>query len=78
MQHYLWEATPTPTPTLPFDPNMVTPGVVGFAVTLGLILATIVLLISLTRRVRKVNMTADIAARLDAEEAAEKRADSED
>jgi hypothetical protein len=70
VRHILWAATPTPSPTPSFDENLVTPGVVGFAVTLGLILVTIVLLISLTRRIRRVNMRADIAARLDAEEAA--------
>ena len=72
MRHILWAATPTPSPTPTFNPDAVTPGVVGFAVTLGLILVTIVLLISLTRRIRRVNMRADIAARLDAEEAAER------
>ena len=66
----LWAATPTPSPTSGVDENLVTPGVVGFLVTLGLIVATILLLISLTRRIRRVNNRALIAERLDAEEAA--------
>jgi len=67
--HFLWAATPTPSPTPPFDENSVTPGVVGFIVTLAMIVAVIVLLISMTRRVRRVNYRAEIAERLDAEEA---------
>lgn len=67
-------ATPTP---LPFDPDMVTPGVIGFVATLALILATIVLLVSLNRRIRRVNYRAEIAERLDAEEAAEDASEGE-
>ena len=73
----LWAATPTPSPTSGIDENLVTPGVVGFLVTLGLILATTGLLVSLTRRIRRVNNRALIAERLDAEEAAA-AAESED
>ena len=69
MLQFLWAATPTPTPT-PFDENLVTPGVVGFIVTFGLIVATILILIDMNRRTRRVNYKAEIAARLDAEEAA--------
>jgi len=68
----IWAATPTPTP-LPFDANLVTPGVVGFVVTFGLIVATILILIDMNRRTRRVNYKAEIAARLDAEEAAAER-----
>lgn len=70
MRHFLLAATPTPTPSADFDPDLVTPGVIGFVVTLALILATIVILISMNRRVRRVNYRAEIAQRLDAEEAA--------
>ena len=45
MQHILWAATPTPSPSPDFDPNLVTPGVVGFVVTLALIVATIVAIV---------------------------------
>lgn len=78
MRYILEAATPTPTPTQPFDPDLVTPGVVGFLVTLGLIVATIVILISMNRRVRRVTYRAEIAERLDAEEAAALDQDAED
>jgi len=70
VRYILWAATPTPTPTPEFDPDLVTPGVVGFIVTLALFVATIVILISMNRRVRRVTYRAEIAERLDAEEAA--------
>lgn len=73
MLQFLWAATPTPTPT-PVDPNLVTPGVVGFIVTFGLIVATIFLLIDMNRRTRRVTYKAEIAERLDAEEAAAREA----
>jgi hypothetical protein len=76
VRYILWAATPTPTPT-PFDPDSVTPGVIGFVVTLGLIVATIVILISMNRRVRRVTYRAEIAERLDAEEAAAMDPDAE-
>ena len=61
--------TPTPTPT-EIDPNLVTPGVIGFVVTLLLIVATIVILLDMNRRTRRVRYRAEIAEALDAEEAA--------
>lgn len=70
MRYILWAATPTPTPTPDFDPKLVFPGVIGFFVTLALFVATIVILISMNRRVRRVTYRAEIAERLDAEEAA--------
>jgi hypothetical protein len=76
VRYILWAATPTPTPP-PFDPDSVTPGVIGFLVTLGLIVATIVILISMNRRVRRVTYRAEIAERLDAEEAAAMDPDAE-
>ncbi|QEO09572.1 hypothetical protein [Protaetiibacter larvae] len=78
MLRILWAATPSPTPTLPFDENLVTPGVVGFFVTLGLILATIVIIIDMNRRTRRVRYRAEIAERLDAEEAAAESAPRDD
>jgi hypothetical protein len=47
-------------------------------VTLGLIVATIVILISMNRRVRRVTYRAEIAERLDAEEAAARDQDAAD
>lgn len=69
MLHLLATATPSPTPT-DVDPNLVTPGVIGFVATLALILATILILLDMNRRTRRVHYRAEIAERLDAEEAA--------
>jgi capsular polysaccharide biosynthesis protein len=59
--------TPTPTPA-GVDPNLVTPGVIGFVATLVLVVATILLLLDMNRRTRRVRYRAEIAERLDAEE----------
>lgn len=63
--------TPTATaPALEVDANLVTPGVIGFAVTALLIVATILLAVDMTRRMRRVRYRAEarerIAAELDA------------
>lgn len=52
---------------LPYDPDQVTPGVIGFAVTAAVALVVILLLLDFTRRVRRINDRADIRARIDAE-----------
>ena len=69
MLKFLATATPTPTPA-EFDPNLVTPGVIGFVATLFLFVATIVILFDMNRRTRRVKYREEIAARLDAEEKA--------
>lgn len=53
------------------DPQLVSPGVVGFVATAFVAILTVLLLLDMIRRMRKVNMRADITAKLDAEEAAE-------
>ena len=53
------------------DPQLVSPGAVGFFATILVSGLTLVLLLDMVRRMRKVNMRADIKAKLDAEEAAE-------
>ena len=62
-------ATPTPTPSGYPDPNSVTPGLVGFLAFFFVVAATVLLVIDMTRRVRRTRYRAEIAARLDAEEA---------
>ena len=45
------EVTPTPTPSgVPFDPTTVTPGWVGFAITLLVMIATLLLILDMVRR----------------------------
>lgn len=53
------------------DPQLVSPGVIGFVATAFVAILTVLLLLDMIRRMRKVNMRADIKAKLDAEEAAE-------
>jgi hypothetical protein len=60
---------PTAQP-LPFDPNQVTPGWIGFAVTALIAIAVIVLLWDFNRRVRRINDRADVKERIEAELAA--------
>ncbi|MEL0627309.1 hypothetical protein V6245_10170 [Salinibacterium amurskyense] len=54
----LWTATPSPEPTLypayEGDPNLVTPGVVGFLATAFVAVATVLIIIDMVRRVRRV------------------------
>lgn len=56
------------------DPQLVSPGVIGFVATAFVAILTVLLLLDMIRRMRKVNMRADINAKLDAEEAAEAQA----
>lgn len=60
-------ATPTPTPTLGVDPDLVTPGVVGFLATALLAVAVIFLILDMMRRIRRGRVRADIQEELDAE-----------
>ena len=65
-------ATPTPAPTAPgVEPDLVTPGVIGFAVTAVFIVIVILLVVDMTKRMRRVRYRAEarerIAAELDAQ-----------
>lgn len=68
MLHILWASTPAPGED--FDPDVVTPGVIGFALTFALAVAVILLVIDMVRRIRRINHRAAVNERLDAEEAA--------
>ncbi|MCU1439073.1 MAG: hypothetical protein JWP85_70 [Rhodoglobus sp.] len=59
--------TPTPGPAYDGDPNLITPGVIGFAITFLIAVATVLLLLDMTRRVRRVRYRAEIREELDAE-----------
>jgi hypothetical protein len=52
------------------DPDSVTPGVVGFIVTFGVAAVTLLLVIDMVRRVRRVNYRAQVREELAAEIAA--------
>ncbi|RXZ49770.1 hypothetical protein, partial [Agromyces binzhouensis] len=53
-----------------FDPNDVTPGVVGFIATILIMGAVLLLVIDMVRRIRRVNYRAEARERIAAEEAA--------
>jgi flagellar biosynthesis/type III secretory pathway M-ring protein FliF/YscJ len=52
----------------PFDPNTVTPGIVGFLATFGVAVVVVLLVIDMVRRVRRVNLRQAVKEKLDAEE----------
>lgn len=56
------------------DPQLVSPGAVGFFATAFVGIITVLLLWDMVRRMRRVNMRADIKDKLDAEAAAEGQA----
>lgn len=62
--------TPSPTPSPGFDPTTVTPGWVGFVITFGIALLTVLLIVDMTRRVRRVRYRSEVREKLAAEEAA--------
>lgn len=59
-------------PAIEVNPVMVTPGVIGFVATFGVGIASLLLILDMVRRVRRVRYREEIAAKLDAEEAAAK------
>ena len=54
--------TPMPTPSMTVDPELVTPGFVGFA--------AVVIVLDMNRRIRRVRYREEVREELDAEEAA--------
>ena len=61
---------PSPVPTSGIDANLVTPGVWGFAITFLLVVAVVLLIIDMTRRIRRVTHRAQVRDALAAEESA--------
>jgi len=59
-------------PAIEVNPVMVTPGVNGFVATFGVAIASMLLILDMVRRVRRVRYREEITAKLDAEEAAAK------
>ncbi|WP_309616716.1 hypothetical protein [Salinibacterium sp.] len=68
----LWaDSTPTPVPAYEGDVNLITPGVVGFAVTFLIAIATVLLLVDMSRRVRRVRYRSEIREQIAIEQAEE-------
>lgn len=54
-------------PAIEVDPNSVTPGVVGFLATLFVAMSVVIIIVDMTRRVRRVRYRAEIVEKLDRE-----------
>ena len=52
-------------PAIEVDPNSVTPGVIGFVVTFAVMIAVVLLVLDMVRRVRRVRYSSEIAEKLD-------------
>lgn len=61
--------TPSPTPTMTVDPDLVTPGFAGFAVIVIVLIAVVLLVFDMNRRIRTVRYREEVREELDAEEA---------
>ena len=70
--------TPMPTPTMTVPPEAVTPGFVGFAVIVVILLAVILLIWDMNRRIRRVRYREEVREELDAEQAARAAAEQGD
>lgn len=71
------DTAPTPTPTQ-VDPELVTPGIWGFAITAFVALAVVFLVWDMMRRIRRGRVRADIQEELDAEEQAARAVEATD
>ena len=68
MTLFTWLVTATPAPSVP-DDDLVTPGWLGFLAIFLIAVATVFLLIDMTRRIRRVRYREEIREKLAAEEA---------
>ncbi|WP_406249443.1 hypothetical protein ACI7YT_05420 [Microbacterium sp. M] len=66
--------TPMPTPSMTVDPDSVTPGFAGFAAIVIVLIAVVLLIWDMNRRIRKVRYREEVREELDAEEAAAREA----
>ncbi len=69
----VWIADPTPTPYPAYtgDENLITPGIIGFAVTACIAIATVLLMVDMTRRMRRLRYREEIRQRIADEGVAE-------
>lgn len=64
------EETPLPTPTMTVAPELVTPGPVGFAIMGVVVIAAMLLIFDMQRRIRRARYRDQVREKLDAEQAA--------
>jgi hypothetical protein len=60
----LLATTPTPSPSPSFNPDVVTPGPAGFIAIFLLTLVTVLLIIDMVRRIRRVRYRSEARERL--------------
>jgi hypothetical protein len=63
------DTPPTP-PAFEGDPDLVTPGVIGFIITFAIAAITVLLIIDMVRRIRRVRYRAEVQEQIAAETAA--------
>ncbi|CCE76154.1 hypothetical protein [Clavibacter nebraskensis] len=59
--------TPSPTPTAEFDPDTVSPGPIGFVAIFFVAVMVLLLMVDMTRRIRRTRYREEIRGRLEAE-----------
>ncbi|ALD13369.1 hypothetical protein GW571_10905 [Clavibacter capsici] len=59
--------TPSPTPTAEFDPDTVSPGPIGFIAIFFVAVMVLLLMVDMTRRIRRTRYREEIRGRLEAE-----------
>jgi len=64
------DPSPTPFPDYTGDPNLITPGVWGFVAILAVAIATVLLIIDMTRRIRRSRYREEVRIKLEAEQVA--------
>lgn len=62
--------TPTPEPAYSGDPDLITPGVLGFIAIFAVALITVFLILDMNRRVRRTRYRAEVREQIAAEQAA--------
>lgn len=62
--------SPTPFPDYIGDPTLITPGVWGFLAILGVAIATVFLILDMTRRIRRSRYREEVRIKLEDEQAA--------
>ena len=71
-----WIMAATPVPNPDFNPTTVTPTWVGFAVTFLIAVATVLLIMDMVRRIRRVRYRSEVLEKLEAEKLAAEGADA--
>lgn len=66
----------TPSPSMTVNPDVVTPGFIGFAAVALVAVVVVFLVIDMLRRIRRAGYRADVNEQLDAEAQAQAQADT--